>query len=135
MTGLEIGRINTVLKTNGWKDFLNTVYIYTKLLLDIDVIYAISYMLFAILGATLHNFFFAYHLTIFIINQRVLVNVLKAIYNPGWQLFFIFIFFLILEYFYSLIVYYFFYPQMPDNSCASVFICLATIYNNTFTVI
>lgn len=134
MTELDLRRFRSILKLDKIKVFFTKVMIIIQLMFNIEVLYAIGYMGFAILGLSLHNFFFSYHLIMFIRTQPILKNVLKAVYNPRKQLIFIFAFFILLEYFYALLVYYFFYDQMPDNSCESVFICLATIYTNTFTV-
>jgi hypothetical protein len=135
MSELEIGKISNILQMDGFKNFLNKFYINLKLLLNVEVLYAIGYMGFAILALSVHYFFYAYHLIEFIRSQTVLKNVLKSVYNPRWQLLFIFAFFILLEYLYSLVIYFFFHEMMPDNSCDSVFICLATVYTNTFTVI
>jgi inositol 1,4,5-triphosphate receptor type 1 len=123
-----------VLKVDGIRIFFRKILSGLQMLSNIEVIYAIGYMGFAVLGLALHYFFFSYHLIMFIRTQPVLKNVLKAVYNPRQQLGFIFAFFILLEYFYSLIIYYFFYDIMPKNSCDSVFICLATIYQSTFMV-
>lgn len=134
MSELEIGKIKNILTIDGCGNFWKKVHIFTKLFFNVEVLYTLGYMGFAVLGLTTHYFFFCYHLIEFIRTQTVLKNVLKAVYNPRKQLLFIFAFFLLLEYFYSLIIYYFFFDIMPSHSCDSVFICLATVYTNTFTV-
>ena len=133
MNELEIRRIDKILTINGFKDFLKKMQIYFQLIFDSDVLYALAFIAFSLLGLFVHNFFFAFHLIVFIKTQPILRNVLKAVYEPLSQLVFIFIFFIILVYFYSLIIFYFFYDIMPENSCSSVVICLAAIYSNTFT--
>ena len=133
MNELEIRRIDKILTINGFKDFLKKMQIYFQLIFDSDVLYALAFIAFSLLGLFVHNFFFAFHLIEFIKTQPILRNVLKAVYEPLSQLVFIFIFFIILVYFYSLIIFYFFYDIMPENSCSSVVICLAAIYSNTFT--
>lgn len=131
---MEIKRIYQILEQHYFQEIIKKIGISLQLLLNLEIIYYLGYFIFAILALKIHNFFFAYHLIEFIRSQEVLRNVLKAIYNPKTQLLFIFIFFMILQYFYALLVYYWFYDDMPDNSCESVFICMISIYTNTFTV-
>ena len=101
--------------------------------MDIKVLYALAYMIFALVGIFVHNFFFAFHLIEFIISQPILQYVFRAIVDPIAQLAYTFIFFFILIYFYSLIIFYNFQEIMPDNSCDSPVICMVFIYSNTFT--
>ena len=101
--------------------------------MDIKVLYALAYMVFALLGIFVHNFFFAFHLIEFIISQPILQYVFRAIVDPIAQLAYTFIFFFILIYFYSLIIFYNFQQIMPTFSCDSPVICMVYIYSNTFT--
>ena len=133
MNELEIRRIDKILTLNGIKNLFKKIGIYLRLIIDPNVLYALAYILFSLLGLFVHDFFFAFHLMEFIKSQPILRSVLKAVYEPLNQLTYIFIFFLILVYFYALIVYYFFYDIMPENSCESIVYCLAYIYSNTFT--
>ena len=133
MNELEIRRIDKILTLNGIKNLFKKLGIYLRLIIDPNVLYALAYILFSLLGLFVHDFFFAFHLMEFIKSQPILRSVLKAVYEPLNQLTYIFIFFLILVYFYALIVYYFFYDIMPENSCESIVYCLAYIYSNTFT--
>jgi hypothetical protein len=135
MTDLEIRKFSHLINENvDCSDTFKKLKICAKLILNGEVLYASGYLAFAILAISYHYFFFCYHLIEFIKSQSVLRNVLKSVYNPRKQLIFIFMFFMVLEYFYSLIVFYFFYDQMPESSCSSMLICLATIYTQTFTV-
>ena len=129
MNNLEIHRMNYFFNTKSYKKIL----IYIRLILNIKVIYALLYMIFAILGIAEHKFFFAFHLIEFIISQPILQYVFRAIIDPIAQLAYTFIFFFILIYFYSLIIFYYFQEIMPENSCDSPLICMAFIYSNTFT--
>lgn len=133
MNDLEIRRIDKILTINGLKDFLKKMQIYFRLIIDSDVLYALTFIIFSLLGLIVHKFFFAFHLIEFIKTQPILRNVLKAVYEPLQQLTYIFIFFIILAYFYSLLIFYSFYDIMPPYSCSSVVICLSAIYSNTFT--
>jgi inositol 1,4,5-triphosphate receptor type 1/inositol 1,4,5-triphosphate receptor type 3 len=129
MSDLEIHRIEYFFDTNSFRKIL--IYIY--LVLDIKVFYALAYMAFALLGITVHNFFFAFHLIEFIISQPILQYVFRAIVDPIAQLAYTFLFFFILIYFYSLIIFYNFQDIMPKYSCDSPVICMVFIYSNTFT--
>ena len=82
MSDLEIHRIEYFFDTNSFRKIL--IYIY--LVLDIKVFYALAYMAFALLGITVHNFFFAFHLIEFIISQPILQYVFRAIVDPIAQL-------------------------------------------------
>ena len=129
MSNIEIHRMNYFFNTKSYKKVL----IYIRLILDIKVIYALLYFVFAILGIAEHKFFFAFHLIEFIISQPILQYVFRAIIDPIAQLAYTFIFFFILIYFYSLIIFYYFQEIMPENSCDSPLICMVFIYSNTFT--
>ena len=129
LNDLEIYRVDNFFNLYTYKK----IGIYLLLILDIKVLYALAYMVFALLGIFIHNFFFAFHLIEFIISQPILQYVFRAIVDPIAQLAYTFIFFFILIYFYSLIIFYNFQEIMPDNSCDSPVICMAYIYSNTFT--
>lgn len=133
MTDLETRRFEKIFTISGGKKFTQKLKIYFLLIINGDVIYALLYMGFAIVGLAYHYFFFAFHLLEFIKSQPILRNVLKAVTEPLSQLVFIFIFFIILIYFYSLIIFFFFHDIMPPASCSTVVVCLASIYSNTFT--
>ena len=129
MSDLEIHRIEHFFDSSSYKK----VFIYIGLVMDIKVLYALAYMVFALLGIFVHNFFFAFHLIEFIISQPILQYVFRAIIDPIAQLAYTFIFFFILIYFYSLIIFYNFQQIMPTFSCDSPVICMVYIYSNTFT--
>jgi hypothetical protein len=129
MSDLEIHRIEHLFASNSYKK----VFIYIGLVMDIKVLYALAYMIFALLGIFVHNFFFSFHLIEFIISQPILQYVFRAIVDPIAQLAYTFIFFFILIYFYSLIIFYNFQQIMPTFSCDSPVICMVYIYSNTFT--
>jgi hypothetical protein len=134
MSEVEIKKLNDILTIDGCESFWKKISIFFKLMKNAEVLYTFFYLGFAILAMSVHYFFFSYHLIEFLKNQPVLVNVLKSVINPRKQLILIFLFFLILEYFYTLVIYYFFYDVMPQYSCESVIVCLATVYTQTFTV-
>jgi len=134
MTEYETVRFPKVLSEQRHLLLWKKIKIIAEILSSLEVIYSIGYIGFTILALAIHKFFFAYHLIEFIKSQSVLQSVLKSVYNPCKQIFFIFSFFLMLIYFYVLIVYYFFYDIMPPFSCDSTLSCLATLYAQTFIV-
>ena len=129
----EIHRVYKFLKSSGCSLYCNKFVIYLKLVINLHVIYAISYMIFAILGIFVHHFFFAFHLIEFIKSQPILNYVFLAFYEPLAEFVYTYIFFFILIYFYSLLIFYRYYDLMPDLSCESPLICMMYIYSNTFT--
>jgi len=135
MTAIDIKKFSHVLNDKDFSDKYRKFQIYFKIIFNAEVVYASGYLAFAILALSVHYFFFCYHLIEYIKSQNVLRNVLKAVYNPRKQLLFIFLFFFLLVYFYDLIIFYFFFDIMPGTYCSSAFICLATVYSQTFTVI
>jgi len=135
MDDLEIRRITEILKDSSkLEGVLKYFQFFFGVFLNIEVLYAFATMGFALAGLTAHFFYFSFHLLEIITSQTVLLNVLLSVYNPRNQLFFIYFFFIVLMYFFSLIIYFFMYTDMPDGSCDSVLICLATLYTQTFTV-
>ena len=78
MNELEIRRIDKILTINGFKDFLKKMQIYFQLIFDSDVLYALAFIAFSLLGLFVHNFFFAFHLIEFIKTQPILRNVLQS---------------------------------------------------------
>lgn len=131
MNELESGRVYNSFKVDKYKDFKEKARIIFILLSKIEIVYEVGYIFFALLAFGIHYFFFAYHLIEFIRSQPVLTNVLMSVYKSRVQLFFTFVFFMVLIYFYSLIFYYFFYYDFPPYTCDSVFMCMATVFQNT----
>ena len=130
---LEIRRVHNFLKSSGSALFFNKLLIYLKLLCNFRVLYSICFMIFAILGIVVHNFFFAFHLIEFIKNHPILQYVFLAFIEPLAEFVYTYIFFFILIYFYSLLIFYHYFYEMPDNTCDSPLICMMYIYSNTFT--
>lgn len=135
MNELEVGRIYESLKVDKTPDMIQKTKIIFKLLSKIEILYEVGYIGFALAAFGVHYFFFAYHLIEFIRSQPALKNVLMSIYKCRIPLFFTFIFFIVLIYFYSLIFYYFFFQDFPPFTCDSVFICMATVFQNTVGLI
>jgi hypothetical protein len=57
---LEIKRLGNVLKVDGIRIFFRKILSGLQMLSNIEVIYALGYMGFAVLGLALHYFFFSY---------------------------------------------------------------------------
>lgn len=76
-------------------------------LTDFTMLFYLLYLVFIILGLTVHPFFYAFHLTDFL-RIAILKNVLKAIWNPKMQILLTLVFFILVEYYFTLISYSFF---------------------------
>ena len=136
MDDLEIRRISEILKESSQLEGVRKYFqFFFGVILNLSVLYALATLAFALAGLRSHYFYFSFHLLEVIISQTVLVNVLYSVANPISQLFFIYTFFIVLMYFFALLIYKFMYQDMPNGSCESLLICLATLYTQTFTVI
>ena len=83
-------------------------------LTDFNLLFYILYIIFIILGLSIHPFFYAFHLTDFL-RISILKNVLRAIWNPKTQIFLTLVFFVLVEYYFSIISYTFFYDHYFEN--------------------
>jgi len=72
---------------------------------DFILIYYFGYLVFAFLGYFFHPFFYCYHMVDIIIRNQYLVNVLKALYRPRYELLNTLILFLCMEYIFTIIEY------------------------------
>lgn len=104
-----------------------------------NVFYYSWYLTFAILGVTLHVFFFAFHLYE-IMNQFKTCRIfIQSIINPWRQLVLAFVFYNILIYEYAVLAYYFFWEWFVDSVvddnphhgyyCDSMYVCYLTVYD------
>ncbi len=135
MDDLEIRRIHEILKDSSKVEgILKNLRFMLHFLSNLSVLYAFATLAFAIAGLDAHFFFFALHLFEVIKSQKTLVNVIMSVYIPITQIIFIYIFFIVLMYFFTIFIYYFMFNYIPDGSCDSLQICLATLYTETFTV-
>lgn len=101
-----------------------------KLLKQLEILYNIGNISFALLAFGIHYFFFAFHLIDFIRSQPLMINVLMSVYKCRMQLLVVLIFLLIATYFYSLVIYYFFYHEIRAHACNSVLACIVVVFTS-----
>lgn len=110
--------------------FLLNVKFFFKLMKQLEILYNIGNITFALLAYGIHYFFFAFHLIDFVRSQPLMINVLMSVYNCRLQLVVVFIFLLITTYFYALIIYYFFYQEIRAHACNSVLSCIVVVFTS-----
>ena len=99
------------------------------------ILYHTLYFIFTILGVTFHPFFFAFCLTYLIVRSAVLINVLKAVYEPRYQIILSLFLFFVVAYFFSIFSYMLFYDDYNDslqNSCYSLWSCLVVTVDQSY---
>lgn len=113
------------------KRLLMTVY---YLLSDFYVLYYGIYILTAIVGMVFTPFFFFYHLFDALVRYPVLLNVVKAVWNPRKSIMFTYFLFIVLMYVFTLFGYYWLKDSYPSNFCESTWTCLITAIDRSFKV-
>ena len=106
------------------------IYSFYLCLTDFDLMYYVLYIAFALLGLLLHPFFFAFHLSNFL-RIGVLTSVVKAIWIPRKQLFLTFVFFILIEYYFTIIGYSFLWMHY-NEFCSTMFRCFIVTFDYTF---
>lgn len=86
-------------------------------LTNFTMLFYLLYICFLILGITFHPFFYAFHLSDFL-RISILKNVIKAIWNPKYQIFLTLIFFILVEYYFSIISYSAYYEHYYEENSA-----------------
>jgi hypothetical protein len=99
--------------------------------LNVNVIFYIAYLYFALCGVFIHPFFFAFHLFEILYRFPSLQNVLKSVSVPAKSLFLTFLFTLVIVYIFALLGYYWYYDYFQGN-CPSLFICYLTVFDKGF---
>ena len=122
--------------TNRTYDKLKAAYQIAKLLLsDIMILYHIIYFIFTLLGAAYHPFFFSFSLTYLIVRSSVLINVLRAVYEPRMQIILTLFLTLIVFYVFTIFSYMIFYSDYNEqlvNSCFSLWSCLTVTIDQSY---
>ena len=78
------------------------------------------------------TFFFAFHLFDVLVRFPVLLNVVKAVWQPRKAILFTLFLFIVLMYVFTLIAYYWLYASYNPNFCYSTFECLLTTIDRSF---
>lgn len=109
-----------------------------NLLQEYEIIYYISYGTLAVLGTSVHPFFFAFHLTEILIRYPTLKNVIRAVWEPKESLWLLLMLLLILEYVSAIISFLFFQADFEDGEskfeCKEMLICFLQNFDQTFKV-
>ncbi|EWS73528.1 inositol-triphosphate type 1 protein (macronuclear) [Tetrahymena thermophila SB210] len=105
-----------------------------KLLINLEIIYYLSFGLLAILATFVHPFFFAFHLTECFLRYQTLRNVLKSIYDPKIGLILIFILILLFMYFFTVFGYLIFNDSY-SNRCDSLYLCFFESFDQNYKYI
>jgi hypothetical protein len=101
-----------------------------------QVLYYVGYLVFAILGYTMNQFFFAFLLLEVFSRFKTLRNVIMSISGPIKELSLTFILWIILIYYFSLLAYNFFRDSFTNPLvCETLFRCLVTIFYENNKVI
>lgn len=106
---------------------LKSVYL---LLNDFEIVYYTIYILFVVVGITLHPFFFVFCMTDFL-RTEYLKNVVRAVWQPRAELVLSLILFIILEYYFTLIGYMVYYDDY-QGMCDELWVCFFTTFDWTF---
>ena len=111
---------------------LNLIYkiliITFSVLKEIEVMYYIAYGAFAILGTTVHPFFFAFHMSVILLRYPVMRTVVKSFSNPKEQLLLTLSLIVILTYIFALIAYIWYQPDFT-GFCHTVWYCFSFIFD------
>lgn len=117
---------------------INTVlYLYmiglsvVKVLLNIDVIYYLSYGVLAFVATMIHPFFFAFHLSEVVIRFPTLRNIIRSFWEPKVALFLTFFLIILIHYFFTIFGYTFIY-DVYDGRCDSMLFCLIETFDMSF---
>ena len=98
---------------------------------DLEIIYYLAYGILAILGTVYNPFFFCFHLSEILLRFPDLKTVIMAFWEPKYQLWLVFVLFLIWEYAFSLIGFLSF-PDQYQGLCDSMLFCFLLSFDNTF---
>jgi len=126
--------VNTTGRKRSFMEkFTNTVKTIYLSLKTFEIVYYISYAIFAVLGISIHPFFYAFHLTQILTRYPTLKNLIRAIYEPRRQLGLTFLLYMILTYIFSLIGFEFFSSDY-GGACHTTWECFLTTFDFTFKV-
>ena len=102
---------------------------------DVMILYHVIYFIFTLLGAAYHPFFFSFCLTYLIVRSSVLINVLRAVYEPRMQIILTLFLTLIVFYVFTIFSYMIFYRDYDSslsNSCFSLWSCLTVTIDQSY---
>jgi len=94
--------------------------------------YNLAYLILGLLGVEMHPLFFTYHLLTVIFRYQKLIDVLQAFWGPIAEIILTLLFFMIIEYVFTVIGYVYFADMYPDFTCHSLFSCFLITIDQTF---
>lgn len=121
-------------KGNFLRILMNILIVFTsiiKVLLNPEIIYYLSYGVFAILATFLHPFFFAFHLTEFLMRYPTLRGILRSIYGPRKILFMVFVLIALFIYVFTVIGYMALQGDY-NGRCTNLFLCFFDSFDKNF---
>lgn len=102
-----------------------------RVLVNVEIIYYLSYGALAILATFVHPFFFSFHLTEFLLRYPTLRKILQSVYGPKKALVLTFIFILLLVYICSVFGYWMFYDSYFSR-CNGLYICFFESFDKNY---
>ncbi|EGR27978.1 hypothetical protein IMG5_185610 [Ichthyophthirius multifiliis] len=124
-------QIKTGLIVQYVKHLLIIVSSLIRFIINPEVVYYLTYGTLAVLATEIHPFFFAFHLTEFLLRYPTLRNILRAVYEPYISLALTFILILLFIYFFSLFGYIFF-DKAYHGRCQELYLCFFETFDQTF---
>jgi len=109
-------------------------YAVSLLLGEIDVLFYVLYLLFAVFGTFASPLFFAFHLLDILYRYPSLQNVIKSVTIPKKALLVTSLFSLILVYYFSIIGYAYFYDSYHKGDCDDLITCAIVTFDHSFKV-
>lgn len=106
-----------------------------NILQEVLLSYYICFAVFAILGALLHPFFFAFHLFDIMIGNKTLLSVVKSVWRPKYSLFLTILMFVIFVYVFATFGYIYFADQYKNSlgrGFESIWDCFVLIMDKSF---
>ncbi|CAD8066638.1 unnamed protein product [Paramecium sonneborni] len=103
-----------------------------KVLLNIDMIYYLTYGVLAFIATLFHPFFFAFHLSEVVLRYPTLRNIIKSFWEPKVALGLTFILVLLMNYYFTLMAYLLFYDIYTNGKCDSLLVCFLSTFDYAF---
>eukprot|EP00347_Sterkiella_histriomuscorum_P001628 403371295 len=109
-----------------------TIRFLTLILQDFPLMYHFVCVIFAILGVGSHMFFYAFHLSYFIISSSTLFNVMRSIWEPKYKIFMTLVLFVLVEYIFTVVSFTNYRSEYPAENCSNLLRCFLVTIDQTF---
>ncbi len=96
-----------------------------------EILYYLSYGVLAFFATIIHPFFFAFHLSEFLIKFPSLRTILKSVWEPRWQLLLTMVLICVSVYFFTIISYMWFSDSFSGR-CENLYMCLFEVFDRCF---